>query len=281
MDERRLPFLTHLTELRLRLRNAMAALLVGCIVSFWGSKTLYALLARPLNLAWHEVLPGQTANLRFGSLIEPFWVYFELSIYAGLFLASPVIFHQLWRFIAPGLYEKEKKVALPFAAFSGLMFIGGGLFCYFFVFPAMFRFFLSYSTANIGELQGAFSFLGGNVTSGALAVEPALFMQQYLDLTTKMLLGFGLIFELPLAIFFLSYAGLVTHRKLWRFNKYWIILSFIIGGVLTPGPDVLSQFMMAAPLVVLYEASILVSFFVTRRKERAAAINESPSAPSA
>src|SRR5262249_20696702 len=91
------------------------------------------------------------------------------------------------------------------------------------------------------------------------------------DLTTKMLLGFGIIFELPLLIFFLSYAGLVTHRKLWKFNKYWIILSFIIGGVLTPGPDVLSQLMMATPLVVLYELSIIIAYVVTRKKERAAA----------
>src|SRR5262249_2282771 len=139
-------------------------------------------------------------------------------------------------------------------------------------------FFLSYSTTNIGELSNAFGFLSGNVTSGALAVEPALFMQQYLDLTTKMLLGFGLVFELPLLIFFLSYAGLVTHRQLWTFNQYWITLPFIIGGVLTPGPDGLSQFLMATPLVVLYEISILISYIVTRRKERAAAELNAPSA---
>jgi len=278
MDERRLPFLDHLGELRLRLRNAVLALLIGCVIAFWFSETLFALLARPLNQAWREVLPTQSAQLRFGSLIEPFWVYFELSIYAGLFISSPIIFHQIWKFIAPGLYDKEKKVALPFAGFSGLMFMGGGLFCYLFVFPAMFRFFLSYSNQNIGHLSGVFSFTHTDVTSGALAIEPSLFMQQYLDLTTKMLLGFGLIFELPLLIFFLSYAGLVTHRKLWKFNKYWIVLSFIIGGVLTPGPDVLSQFMMAAPLVVLYEGSILIAYIVTRRRERAAAeITTTPS----
>jgi sec-independent protein translocase protein TatC len=96
-------------------------------------------------------------------------------------------------------------------------------------------------------------------------------IEDYLDFILKMLLGFGIIFELPLLIFFLSYAGLVTHRKLWKFNKYWIVLSFIIGGVLTPGPDVLSQFMMATPLVVLYEISILIAYIVTRRRERAAA----------
>jgi sec-independent protein translocase protein TatC len=270
MDEKRQPFLEHLGELRLRLRNAVLALIVGCIIAFWFSETLFALLARPLNQAWHEVLPDRTANLSFGSLVEPFWVYFELSMYAGLFIASPFIFHQLWKFIAPGLYDKEKKVAVPFAAFSGLMFIGGAVFCYLFVFPAMFRFFLSYSNQNIGHLSGVFGFVRSDVTSGAMAVTPTLFMQQYLDLATKMLLGFGIVFELPLLIFFLSYVGLVTHRKLWKFNRYWIVLSFIIGGILTPGPDVLSQFLMAMPLVVLYEVSILIAFIVTRKREREA-----------
>jgi sec-independent protein translocase protein TatC len=275
MDERRLPFLEHLGELRLRLRNAVFGLIGGCLVAFWFSETLFALLARPLNQAWQEVLPGHMARLSYASLVEPFWVYFELSMYAGVFIASPVIFHQLWKFIAPGLYDRERKVALPFAAFSALMFIGGGLFCYFFVFPAMFRFFLSYTNQNIGHVSTFFNFVHADVTAGAVAVEPTLFMQQYLDLTTKMLLGFGIIFELPLLIFFLSYAGLVTHRKLWSFNKYWIVLSFIIGGVLTPGPDVLSQFMMATPLVVLYELSIFIAYVVTRRRERAQAITTS------
>jgi len=269
MDERRQPFMEHLGELRIRLRNAVLALIVGCLIAFWFAQPLFGLLARPLQVAWVQALHRKLA-FGFASLTEPFWVYFELSIYAGIFIASPVIFHQLWRFIAPGLYDKEKKVALPFAAFSGIMFIGGALFCYFFVFPAMFRFFLSYTNQNIGALSGVFSFTHTDVTSGALAIEPALFMQQYLDLTTKMLLGFGIIFELPLLIFFLSYAGLVTHRKLWKFNKYWIVLSFIIGGVLTPGPDVLSQLMMATPLIVLYEASILIAYIVTRRREREA-----------
>lgn len=269
MDEQRLPFLDHLQELRIRLRNAILAVLLGCAIAYAFSETLFALLARPLSLAWAEVLPNQSAGFGYKSLVEPFWVYFELSIYAGIFIASPVIFHQLWKFIAPGLYERERRIALPFAAFSGLMFIGGGLFCYFWVFPPMFRFFLSYANANIGKVSGVFSFLHADVTRAPLAVEPSLFMQEYLDITTKMLLGFGIVFELPLLIFFLSYAGIVTHRKLWKFNRYWLILAVIIGGILTPGPDVISQLLMATPLVVLYEISILIAYVVTRRRERA------------
>src|SRR5262249_44863147 len=129
MDERKLPFTLHLAELRTRLRNALIALLIACCVSFYFSEAFFALLARPLAEAFR--LAGlKNPGLKFGSLTEPFWVYFELSVYAGVFLASPIIFHQLWKFIAPGLYDREKKIAVPFAACSALMFIGGAMFFY-------------------------------------------------------------------------------------------------------------------------------------------------------
>jgi sec-independent protein translocase protein TatC len=268
MDERKLPFAEHLRELRKRLRNAIAALLIACIVMMFWADTLLALLARPLVHAWHLAgLPDP--QLKFGGLTEPFWVQFELSMYAGIFVASPIIFHQLWKFIAPGLYDKEKRVAVPFAFFSGLFFVGGGLFCYFFVMPAAFKFFLSYASTNAGHVKAIFGAVHLHVTD--IGIEPSLFMEQYLDLTTKMLLGFGIVFELPLLIFFLSYVGLITHRSLWKFNKYWIVLSFIIGGVLTPGPDILSQFLMATPMIVLYELSIVIAWVVTKKRAKAAA----------
>lgn len=268
MDERRLPFTEHLRELRVRLRNACIALLAATALTFWWSETLYVLLARPLIIAWNEANLGE-AQLNFGSLTEPFWVYFKISLYAGIFLASPVIFHQLWAFIAPGLYEKEKRIAVPFAVCSAAAFIGGAAFCYFLVFPAAFRFFLSYSNANLSQLRDALGFVDANLAA-PMAVKPTLFMSQYLDLSVKMLLGFGLVFELPLLIFFLSYVGLVTHRGLWRFNKYAIVLSFVIGAILTPGPDIISQLLMAAPMIVLYNLSIIIAWVVTRRRERAA-----------
>lgn len=275
MDDRKLPFLDHLGELRTRLRNAIIALAVGCSIAFWWSKALYGLLTRPLEESWVAVLPGTTPRLSFGSLTEPFWVYFELSLYAGVFVASPVIFHQLWRFIAPGLYEKEKRVAVPFAICSAIMFIGGALFCYYLVLPAAFKFLLSYSEENIGHIREAFGLIDIHV-AGPLSIQPTLFMSQYLDLTTRMILAFGLVFEMPLLIFFLSYAGLVTHRKLWKFNKYWTILAFVVGGILTPGPDIISQLLMAAPLIVLYNLSIIIAYVVTRRKERDAVAAAGP-----
>lgn len=271
MDDRKLPFMEHLRELRTRLRNAAIALLVAMVVCFTFAQPLYVLLARPLIAAWQEHASTLgTPVLNFGSLTEPFWVYFKVSTYAGVFLASPFIFHQLWAFIAPGLYEREKRVAMPFAVCSALCFVGGAVFCYLFVFPAAFRFFLSFSSDNAAELGRVLGFDAGNIAD-PLAVRPTLFMQQYLDLSVKMLLGFGLVFELPMLIFFLSYFGLATHRSLWRFNKYAIVLSFILGALLTPGPDIVSQLLMAAPMIVLYNVSILIAWVVTKRREARAA----------
>jgi sec-independent protein translocase protein TatC len=264
MDEQKLPLIEHLKDLRRSLRNSSIALVLAMTATLWWSQELYVLLARPLVVAWANAKLGQ-AEMNFGSLTEPFWTYFSLSLWAGIFLASPVIFHQLWKFIAPGLYEKEKRVAVPFAIFSALSFIGGAAFCYVFVLPAAFKFFLSYASENAAHMRAAFG-IEFDLTA-PLAMKPTLFMQQYLDLTLRFLVGFGLVFELPLLIFFLSYVGIVTHRKLWRFNKYAIVLSFVIGAILTPGPDVVSQLLMSVPLVVLYNTSILVAMIVTKRRE--------------
>jgi sec-independent protein translocase protein TatC len=263
----RMSFREHLLELRTRLRNAIIALVVCTFLTFYFSDVLLVLLAKPL-IAAHERAGLGTPSLNFGSLIEPFWVYFKLSMYAAVFVASPFIFHQLWSFIAPGLYDKEKRVALPFAVFSGLFFVGGALFCYQFVFPAAFDFFLSYSSANLATIKKSLGFANVDITvADPLVVKPTLFMESYLDLTTKMLIAFGAIFELPLLIFFLSYVGLVTHRSLWKFNKYAVVISFVVGAMLTPGPDVISQMLMAAPMIVLYNLSIIVAWLVARSRE--------------
>src|SRR5688500_1084641 len=128
-DEARMSFTEHLRELRICLKNSVIALLCATLITFWFAETLYALLARPLVQAWVRADLG-APQLNFGSLIEPFWVYFKVALYAGVFLASPFIFHQIWRFIAPGLYQKERRVAMPFAVFSALFFVGGATFCY-------------------------------------------------------------------------------------------------------------------------------------------------------
>src|SRR5689334_9635423 len=134
MDDRKMAFTEHLRELRTRLRNSILALIVAIGITYFFSQPLFALLCQPYIDAYKANNLG-AAQLQFASLVEPFWVYFKVAMYSGIFVASPVIFYQLWQFIAPGLYSKEKRIALPFAIFSALFFTTGALFCYRFVFP--------------------------------------------------------------------------------------------------------------------------------------------------
>jgi sec-independent protein translocase protein TatC len=271
LDDSRMPFLEHLRELRTRLRNAILALTVGFVIAFIFSQELFVLLARPLVETWNEV--GNEAAgapvLYFNSLIEPFWVYLSVSLWGGIFISSPLIFHQLWLFIAPGLYRKERRYGLAFAGCSAILFIGGAAFCYFFVLPAGYRFFLSYSTHNLAEIKRG---IGVDYSvADAIALQPLLGMDAYLSFVKKLLLAFGLVFELPLVLFFLSLAGVVTHRGLWRFNRWFTVIAFIVAAILTPGPDVISQIFMALPMIVLYNLSIVLAYLVARRRAAAAA----------
>jgi sec-independent protein translocase protein TatC len=269
LDASRMPFLEHLRELRIRLRNSAIALAGGFAIAFMFNQELFVLLARPLVETWNQV--GNDAAgapvLYFNSLVEPFWVYLSVSLWGGIFVASPFIFHQLWLFIAPGLYRRERRYGLAFAAASAVLFIGGAAFCYAFVLPAGYRFFLDYSTHNLAEIRHG---LGVEYdVAGAIALQPLLGMDAYLSFVKKLLLGFGLVFELPLVLFFLTLAGVVTHRGLWRFNRWFTVIAFIVAAILTPGPDVISQVLMALPMIVLYNLSIALAYLVARRRAAA------------
>jgi len=273
VDESRMPFTDHLRELRDRLRNSILALIVGFGVSYAIVEDIFRWLARPLFVAWQTAREANPmlgeATFHFASLIEPFWTYLSVAFWSGIFVASPVIFLQIWSFIAPGLYKNEKKVAFPFAFFSAICFAGGAAFCYVYVLPVVYGFLLGFSSADIGGvLTDLTREVGANAADApGFSLKPTLFMKEYLALAKKLMIGFGLVFELPLAIFFLSAIGAVTHRGLWRFNRWWIVLSFIVAALLTP-PDIISQTLMAGPLVVLYNVSIVIAWLVTRSKER-------------
>lgn len=264
-----MPFLEHLRELRDRLRSAVIALTIGFGAAFAFKQELFVLLAKPLIETWSklaETNPSLGArSLYFSSLIEPFWTYFSIAFWAGVFVASPFIFYQIWKFIAPGLYRRERIYGIGFAIFSAVFFIGGAAFCYVLVLPAVFEFLLNYSTQNLSEMSRG---LGIDYSiAEAISLQPLLGMGEYLAFAKKLLIGFGLIFELPLLIFFLSVAGIVTHRSLWKFNRWALVLAFIVSAILTP-PEIFSQIAMAGPIVVLYNLSIVVSFFVTRAREK-------------
>lgn len=268
LDSGRMPFLQHLVELRTRLTYAAMAFVVAFLVCWYYAKQIFDWLTKPLFDIWyqhcepisgfpnclgHHLKPDDNwgpPKLIYTGLTDVFWTDMSLALWAGLFVASPIIFYQLWKFIAPGLYKRERRISIAFALFSAVFFVCGALFCFDFALPQLYAYMLSYNSATVVSLP--------HIT-------------QYLDLTRDSMLAFGAIFELPLFIYFLAMVGMVTHRSLWKFSRYWIVLSFIIGAILTPGPDVVSQFLMATPMVLLYQISILFAWRVTIRRERKAA----------
>lgn len=262
LEEGRMPFMSHLSELRDRVRNAALAFMASFLVCWGFADRIFAWLREPLFDIWAlhtgaNLKPGDVdwghPRLIYTGLTQPFWVNMSVALWAGIFLAAPFIFYQLWKFIAPGLYKRERKVTIAFAGLSGVFFAGGALFCFYFALPALFRYMLQYNSVDLQSLPN---------------------IQDYLDLTRDSMLAFGAIFEMPLLIYFLAMVGLVTHRSLWKFSRWFIVLAFVIGAVLTPGPDVVSQFLMATPMIVLYNISILFAWRVTIKRERAAAALE-------
>jgi sec-independent protein translocase protein TatC len=198
----------------------------------------------------------------------------KLSMLAAVFVASPVIFWELWKFVAPGLYAKEKRYALPFVISSVIMFVGGAAFAYFVILPIAYPVLLGMAKGNLSQINELFG-IKVNMTMGpAVTIEPTLTLDHVFGFSIKLLLGCGLIFELPLLISFLAGVGVVTHRSLWRFNRYAIVLSFIVGALITPGPDVMSQVLVSIPLVGLYNISILIAWVITKRRERSASSPE-------
>lgn len=270
LEASRMPFLEHLRELRIRLRNAALALAVGFVVALIFSQEIYVFLARPLVNVLSELAkddPGlYTQAIYYNSVIEPITTYLSIAFWGGLFVASPFIFHQLWKFIAPGLYKNERRYGVAFAVASATCFIGGASFCYFVVLEPVQQFLLAFSTHNMGQLSRPFG-VQYQLGQAAVALKPLLTMKEYLSFAKKLLIGFGLIFELPLLIFFLSAAGIVTHRTLWKFNRWATVIAFVAAAALTP-PDIYSQMLMAGPIIVLYNLSIGIAFLVTKRRER-------------
>jgi sec-independent protein translocase protein TatC len=243
-------FVQHLDELRLRLRNAAIVFLVAIGVSFYFVKSYFDVLTRPARAAWMQALNGQEPVFRFASPTEPFWVYTKLALYGAFLVASPFIFWEVWRFIAPGLYRKEKRMALLVTLATAFCFIGGALFGYGVLCKPALTYMLSFAEIFPGQLH--------------FKIEPAVMMDEVVGFMTAMMLGTGVAFELPVLLSVLGWLGLVRAKSLWKFNKFALILSFLVGGVLTPGPDVLSQVLMAAPLFFLFNVSILVVWMIER-----------------
>ncbi len=234
------PFLSHLEELRKRLVVCAIGVGAGFVIAYIFSERLFKLLVAPLK----AVMP-EGDQLIFTNLPEMFFAYIKVAFIAGIMAAAPLIFYELWMFIAPGLYQKEKKMAIPFVISSTILFVGGALFGYFVVFPFGFKFFIGFSNEYVKALPS---------------------VKQYFSFSMKLLFAFGVVFELPVIIFFLSKMGIVTPQFLKQKRKYAILLAFVLAAILTP-PDVITQCMMAGPLIVLYEIGIIVSRIAQKKKE--------------
>ncbi len=232
MSDEKLSFTAHLEELRKRLIFCIVAVVIGFVTCYSFSQKIYVFLARPLQ----EVLPPNS-SLIFTTPTEAFLTYLKTAFIAGFFLSIPIVFYQLWKFIAPGLYNHEKSYVLPFVLSSTVLFIGGAVFGYFVVFPFAFKFLMGFSSDMTRALPS---------------------MKEYLSFVIKLLLAFGIVFETPVFIFFLAKLGIVNYQMLKAYRKYFLVLAFVVGALLTP-PDPLSQIMMAVPLLILYEVSVLVT----------------------
>ncbi|WP_437738085.1 twin-arginine translocase subunit TatC [Sorangium sp. So ce1335] len=242
-EDKPMSFWEHLDELRKRLVRSVLVFFAACVVGWEVREQLLHFLTVPFVQAWREQsLPG-TPSLHFGAPAAAFVAYFKLSMIGGAALASPFIFYQLWAFVAPGLYAREKRYVIPFVLFSTLLFVGGGLFGWRAAFPISFGYFLS--------MAGT---VGGDIT-----ITPTVMMGDYLDFVAQLLLGFGIIFEIPLIVLFLSIAGVINYLQLILFGRWFVFGAFILAAILTP-PDITSQLVMAVPMCLLYVGSIGLAY---------------------
>jgi len=251
IDETKAPLLEHLIELRRRLLISVGALFVSGAVCYYFADDILSFLVEPLKQGFGET----QGRLVYTKLYEAFFVELKVAMFGAFFISFPITANQLWAFIAPGLYTKEKRALLPFLLATPILFVMGAALAYYVVMPTAFHFFLKFQ----GE-------------SGGIQVEALPSMDSYLSLVMQFILAFGISFLLPVLVMLLNRAGIVSRAQLISVRRYVIVGAVIVAAVLTP-PDVISQLMLAIPLVLLYELSLIAIWFTDRRaaKEQALA----------
>lgn len=241
-DEKTMALAGHLAELRRRLIISVIAVGAGFGAAYYFSDSLYWLLARPLV----EALPPGQDFMVFTGVVEPFFIYLKVALLCGIILASPVVLYEVWAFVAPGLYREERRWFLFSVLFSVVLFAGGVAFAFEVVFPFGFKYLLGYSAPGL---------------------KPFLSMGEYFSMATRLLLAFGLIFQLPLAMLVLARLGVVSARQMASWWRYAIVAIVIASAVLTPTPDVFNQLLMAGPLIVLYGVGVAAAAIFGKKKE--------------
>jgi sec-independent protein translocase protein TatC len=245
-DEVRATFFEHLQELRVRLVRALLGVAVGMAAIGYWSEDVYRWLMKPVISS----LPASQQHLNYTSYLEPFMVYLKVALYGGIFVAAPWVLWQIWLFVAPGLYKREKKVVVPFLAFGTALFYAGGAFCYFLVMP--------------------YAFPALNAIAGADMV-PILTMKEQLTLSLAMMLGFGVVFEVPVILGFLSMVGLVSADFLARYRRVAIIANVVLAAIITPTGDPFNLALMAVPMILFYEIGVLLARILGKKPAAAPA----------
>jgi sec-independent protein translocase protein TatC len=262
LDDRQMPLLDHLIELRNRLMYACAAIFAGFLVCYFFADQIYAFLVAPLA----DIYQGQTGRrMIYTGLTEAFFTYLKVAFWAGAFLTFPFVAAQLWLFIAPGLYRQEKQAFLPFLVATPILFFMGGAMVYYVIFPLAWRFFVSFETP------------GGD---GTLPIELEARVSEYLSLVMKLIFAFGLAFQLPVALTLMGRVGLITSEQLARNRKFAIVGIFVVAAIITP-PDIISQIGLGLPIILLYEISIIAVRMVEKRRAAAEAAEAAAEAEAA
>ncbi|PNP93686.1 twin-arginine translocase subunit TatC [Sphingobium sp. SA916] len=256
IDDSKAPLLDHLIELRGRLLKCVYALFITGAICFYFSEQLFAILVHPLK----EAFGDDGGRLVYTKLYEAFFVQVKIAVFGAFCLSFPIIANQLWAFVAPGLYAKEKKALLPFLIATPFLFAMGASLAYFVVMPTAFHFFL--------EFQG---------NSSGLQVEALPSADSYLGLVMQFILAFGISFLMPVLLMLLNRAGFVSRAQLIGLRRYMIVAAFVLAAVLTP-PDVVSQLMLAIPLLALYEITIIAIWFTDRKQAKDLATSEAADA---
>jgi sec-independent protein translocase protein TatC len=244
-NEVRLSFLEHLRELRVRLTRALLGVAVGMVAVGWFTPRLTDWLMKPVR----DALPKDAQAIVFTSAIEPMMAYFKVAMYGGVFVAAPWVLFQLWLFIAPGLYKREKRVVFPFLLWGTLLFYAGAAFCYYLVMPPAFP-------AMLGFADSA-------------SLRPMLTLSEQLGLVAAMLLGFALVFEVPVIIAFLAMIGVVDAKMLSKYRRLAMVINVTAAAIITPTGDPLNLAMMAVPMIAFYEIGILLARVLGKKKPAA------------
>jgi len=255
-DDKKMPLLDHLIELRQRLLYCVIALLAVFVVCFYFAEPIFQYLAQPLaDVMIEQGITGQRARLIFTALTEVFFTYVKVAFFAAAFICFPVFLTQIWLFVAPGLYKHEKSALAPFLVATPVLFFLGGALVYYIIFPFAAKFFIGFQVP-------------GSETSLPIELEPKV--NEYLSLLMQLIFAFGLCFQLPVIMTLLARVGLATSKGMAAKRKYAIVGVFIVAAIFTP-PDPLSQISLAVPIIILYEISIIMAKMVEKKRAKAAA----------